>query len=60
MHVLKKFHIKWDFLSNFLFMIGLMFPITDPLKHIHSALVLTPFQFVVQDWTYFERIMLQY
>ena len=41
-------------------MIGLMFPPTDPLKHIHSAIVLTPLQLMVQDWTYFERIMLQY
>ena len=48
------------FLSNYLFMIGLMFPLTDPLEHIHSAIVLTPLQFVVQDWTNFERIMLQY
>ena len=41
-------------------MIGLMFPLIDPLKHIHSAIALTPLQLMVQDWTYFERIMLQY
>ena len=40
--------------------IGLMFPLTDSLKHIHSAITLTPLQLMVQDWTYFERIMLQY
>ena len=34
--------------------------LTDPLKHIHSAIVLTPLQLMLQDWTYFERIMLQY
>ena len=41
-------------------MIGLMFPLIDPLKHIHGAIVLTPLQLMVQDWAYFERIMLQY
>ena len=49
----------WVF-ANYLSMIGLMFPLSDPLKHIHSAIVLTPLQLMVQDWTYFERIMLQY
>ena len=34
--------------------------LTDLLKHIHSAIVLNPLQLMVQDWTYFERIMLQY
>ena len=33
-------------------MIDLMFPLTDPLKHIHSAIVLTLLQLMVQDWTY--------
>ena len=33
----------------------LMFPLTDPLKHIHSAIFLTPLQFVVQDWTYLKE-----
>ena len=41
-------------------MIDLMFPLTDPLKHIRSAVVLTLLQLMVQDWTYFEKIMLQY
>ena len=41
-------------------MIDLMFPLTDPLKHIHSAIVLTPLELMVQDWTYFEKMMLQY
>ena len=41
-------------------MIDLMFPLTDPFKHIHSAIVLTPLELMVQDWTYFEKIMLQY
>ena len=30
------------FLPNYLSMIGLMFPLTDTLKHMHSAIVLTP------------------
>ena len=37
-----------------------MFPLTDPLEHIHSAIVLTPLELMVKDWTYFEKIMLQY
>ena len=41
-------------------MLNLMFPLTDPLKHIHSAIVLTPLELNLQDWTYLEKIMLQY
>ena len=41
-------------------MIGLMLALTDPLKHIHSAIVLSPLQLMVQDWTNCERIMLLY
>ena len=36
------------FLPNYLSMISLMFPLTDPLKHIHSAIVLPP----LQNWWY--------
>ena len=49
----SNFHIICDFLPNYLSMI-------DFLKHIHSAIVLTPLELTVQDWTYFEKIMLQY
>lgn len=37
------------FFANYLSMIGLMFPLTDLLKHIHSAIVLTPLELMVQD-----------
>ena len=55
-----KSNFTYVIFANYLSMIGLMFPLSDPLKHIHSAIVLTPLQLMVQDWTYFKRIMLQY
>ena len=41
-----KSNFTYVIFANYLSMIGLMFPLSDPLKHIHSGIVLTPLQFI--------------